>query len=229
MSQKPASSRPLPPPTRVSNGVPWWLWLLIGGFGVFVGITLVKKAIPDDPKLLVQEGFDALEKGDVAAVERNIDKLKQYPEHAADLKLMEGMMYIGKSKPLLAVPLLREAANDPKVRSKAMVQLGSALTRSRQRLEAIEVFETVLKEDESADDARLNLAFLFKDMISWDIALQHLLVLKEHGSANWVPFIRCLPTSILIWESLQTLQRNTKPQLKPNRPALRIHQRQLGF
>lgn len=181
MSQKPASSRPLPPPTRVSNGVPWWLWLLIGGFGVFVGITLVKKAIPDDPKLLVKEGFDALEKGDVTAVERNIGKLKQYPEHAADQKLMEGMMYIGKSKPLLAVPLLREAANDPKVRSKAMVQLGSALTRSRQRLEAIEVFETVLKEDESADDARLNLAYLFKDMISWDIALQHLLVLKEHG------------------------------------------------
>ena len=181
MSQKPASSRPLPPPTRVSNGIPWWLWLVIGGFGLFVGVTVLQKTIPEDPKLLVQEGFDALSNGNVAVVERNVVKLRQYPEHAADTKLLEGMLYIGKSKPLLAVPLLREAADDPQLRVKALTQLGSALTRSRQRLEAIEVFETVLKEDESADDARLNLAFLYKDMISWDTSLQHLLVLKEHG------------------------------------------------
>lgn len=180
MSQKPASSRPLPPPTRVSNGVPWWLWLVIGGFGLFVGVTVIQKSIPEDPKLFVQEGLDALAKGDVVVVERSVENLRKYPEHAADMKLIEGMMYIGKSKPLLAVPLLQEAANDPKLRLKALTQLGSAFTRSRQRLEAIEVFETVLKEDESADDARLNLAYLFKDMISWDIALQHLLVLKEH-------------------------------------------------
>ena len=65
MSQKPASSRPLPPPKRVSNGVPWWLWLAIGGFGIFVGMTLIQKAIPEDPKLFVQEGLDALAKGGV--------------------------------------------------------------------------------------------------------------------------------------------------------------------
>jgi len=165
----------------VSNGIPWWLWLVIVGFGFFVGVTVIKKAIPEDPKLIVQQGLDALAKGDVVGVERSVEKLKQYPEHAADLKLLEGMMYIGKSKPLLAVPLLQEAANDPNLRVKALTQLGSAFTRSRQRMEAIEVFETVLKEDESADDARLNLAYLHKDMISWDTAIQHLLVLKEHG------------------------------------------------
>ena len=181
MSQKPASARPVPPPTRVSNGIPWWLWLVIGGFGVFIGATLIRKAIPEDPALLVQEGFDALDKGDAAAVERSVQKLKQFPEYAAEQKLIEGMMYLGKSKPLLAVPLLREAANEPKIRLKALTQLGSALTRSRQRKEAIEVFETVVKEDESADEARLNLAYLFKDMISWDTAIQHLVVLKEHG------------------------------------------------
>ena len=181
MSQKPASSRPLPPPTRVSNGVPWWLWLVIGGFGLFVGMTVIKKAIPEDPTLFVQEGLDAIAKGDVVLVERVVEKLRQHPERVADMKLLEGMMFIGKSKPLLAIPLLREAANDPKLRIQAMVQLGSAMTRSRQRMEAIEVFETVLKEDESADEARLNLAYLFKDMVSWDTAIQHLLVLKEHG------------------------------------------------
>jgi len=165
----------------VSNGIPWWLWLVIVGFGFFVGVTVIKKAIPEDPKLIVQQGLDALTKGDVAVVERSIEQLKQYPEHAADMKLLEGMMYIGKSKPLLAVPLLQEAANDPNLRIKALTQLGSAFTRSRQQMEAIEVFETVLKEDESADDARLNLAYLHKDMISWDTAIQHLLVLKEHG------------------------------------------------
>ena len=185
MSQKPAPSRPVPAPTRVSEGLPWWLWLFLVVFGVFVVTTLVRKAIPEDPRVYVQEGMAALESGDIATIERSVRKLKDFPEHAAEQNLLEGMLYLGKSKPLLAIPFLQDASNlqdaskDPKVRIKALTQLGNAYMRSRQLIECIAAYEAALQEDENTDDARLNLALLLKDMISWDEAMKHLTTLAE--------------------------------------------------
>ena len=156
-----------------------WLWLILVVFGVSVVTTLVRKAIPEDPRMYVEEGMAALENGDVAAIERSVQKLKDFPEHAAEQKLLEGMLYLGKSKPLLAVPFLQDASKDPTVRIKALTQLGNAYMRSRQRLECIAAFESALKEDEKADDARLNLAYVLKDMNSWDDAVKHLTTLVE--------------------------------------------------
>jgi len=181
MSQKPAPSRTVPAPTRVSGGIPWWLWLILVVFGVSVVTTLVRKAIPEDPRMYVQDGLAALEIGDVPTVERSIQKLMDFPEYAAQQKLLEGMLYLGKSKPLLAIPILQEASKDPTVRIKALTQLGNAYMRSRQRLESIAILETVLKEDENTDDARLNLAYVLKDMISWDGAIKQLNTLVERN------------------------------------------------
>ncbi|MEJ7592103.1 MAG: tetratricopeptide repeat protein [Planctomycetaceae bacterium] len=179
MSLKPAPSRPVPAPTRVSGGIPWWLWLFLVVFGVFVITTLVRKAIPDDPRLYVQGGFAALESGDIATVERSVQKLKDFPEHAAEQKLLEGMLYLGKSRPLLAIPFLQDASKEPTIRIKALTQLGNAYVRSRQRVECIEAYETVLKEDETADEARLSLVYVLKEMISWEEAMKHLSTLAE--------------------------------------------------
>ena len=146
MSQKPAPTRPVPPPARVSGGIPWWLWLILVIFGVFVVTTLVRKAIPDNPEAYIEEGMTALEKSNIADVERSVEKLKAFPQHASEQKLLEGMMYLGKSRPLLAIPLLQEASKDPKVRIKALTQLGQAYMRSHQQADGIAVFETVLQE-----------------------------------------------------------------------------------
>ena len=179
MSQKPALSRPVPAPTRVSGGIPWWLWLILIVFGVSVVTTLVRKAIPEDPQVYVQEGMAALEKGDIATIERSVQKLKDFPEHAAEQKLLEGMLYLGKSRPLLAIPLLQDASKDSTVRIKALTQLGNAYIQSNQRNESVAAFETALEEDANTDDARMNLAYLLKDMISWDDAMKHLTILVE--------------------------------------------------
>ncbi|MBC7965563.1 MAG: tetratricopeptide repeat protein [Fuerstia sp.] len=179
MSQKPAPSRPVVAPTRVSGGIPWWLWLILGVFGVFVVTTLVRKAIPEDPQLYVQEGMAALENGDIETIERTVQKLKDFPEYAPEQKLLEGMMYLGKSRPLLAIPFLEDASKEPKTRIKALTQLGNAYMRSHQRVACIAAYEAALKDDENADDARLSLAYILKDMISWDESLKHLTTLVD--------------------------------------------------
>lgn len=181
MSQKPAPSRTGPAPTRVSGGIPWWLWLILVVFGVSVAATLVRKAIPVDPQTYVQEGMAAIGTGDIPTIERSIQKLNDFPEHAAEQKLLEGMMYLGKSKPLLAIPFLEEASKDPAVRIRALTQLGNAYMRSRQQVECIAAFESALKEDEKTDEARLNLAYVLKDMICWDEATKHLSTLVERN------------------------------------------------
>ncbi len=156
-----------------------WLWLILVVFGVSVVTTLVRKAIPEDPRMYVKEGMAALESGDVAAIERSVEKLKDFPEHASEQKLLEGMLYLGKAKPLLAIPFFQDASKDAAVRIRALTQLGNAYMRSRQRLECIDAFESALQEDDNTDDARLNLAYVLKDMISWDDAVKHLTTLGE--------------------------------------------------
>ncbi len=148
-------------------------------FGVSVVATLVRKAIPEDPQSYLQEARAALEKGDLSATERSVAKLKKFPEHVSEQKLLEGMLYLGKSKPLLAIPLLQDASKEPAIRIEALTQLGNACMRSRQRVECIEAYETVLQEDKNADDARLSLAFVLMDMTSWEEALMHLTTLVE--------------------------------------------------
>ncbi len=179
MSQKPAPSRPVVAPTRVSGGIPWWLWLILVVFGVFVVTTLVRKTIPEDPQLYVQEGMAAIENADLATIERSVQKLKDFPEYAPEQKLLEGMMYLGKSKPLLAIPFLEYASKNPKTRIKALTQLGNAYMRSHRRAECIAAYEAALKDDENTDDARLSLAYVLKDMISWDESLKHLTTLVD--------------------------------------------------
>ena len=149
-------------------------------FAVLVAFTVVRKLIPEDPQAYITEGMAAVAKGDVATVERSVKKLKNFPEHAAEQKLLEGILILGKSKPLMAIPLLKEAAADPRTRVTALTQLGSAYMQSRQRAECIEAFEMALKEDENADTARLNLAHILKEMVSWEDALKHLGILKDH-------------------------------------------------
>ena len=79
MSQNPARSRPVPAPSRVSGGIPWWLWLILVVFGVSVVTTLVRKAIPEDPRIYVQEGMAALENGDLARIELSVQKASAIP------------------------------------------------------------------------------------------------------------------------------------------------------
>ena len=139
----------------------------------------MNKAIPNDPNLIYQEGLAAVEASNAVKLESSIEALKKYPEFAGQRKLLEGMLILGKSKPLLAIPMFQEAAKEPKIRIKALTMLGNAYMRSSQSAKCVATFETALQEDPDTDEARLTLAFVLKDMISWDEAQKHLAVLME--------------------------------------------------
>ena len=183
MSPKPTPSRSIVAPSRVSSGIPWWLCLILVIFGISIAAMLVRKAIPEDPQMTFEEGMDGLKKGDIVAVERSIQKLKNFPDRASELKLLEGMLLLGKSKPMLAIPLLQDASKNPAIRVIALTQLGNAYIRSQQRVESIAAYESALQEDQNMDEARLNLARIYKNMISWEDAIKQLTILVERKFA----------------------------------------------
>ena len=91
------------------------------------------------------------------------------------------MLHLGTSKPLLAIPMLQDAAKDPEVRIQALSQLGNAYLRSGQRAKCIGAYETALQEDENADDVRLSLANVLKEILNWDDSLKQLKILQDHS------------------------------------------------
>ena len=123
----------------------------------------------------------AVEAGDAVVAQKNIQKLKRFPEYSSKLTLLEGMVYLGTSKPLLAIPLLQDAAKDPEVRIQALSQLGNAHLRSGRRVDCIAAYETALHDDENADTVRFNLANVLKEMLNWDDSLKHFKILQDHN------------------------------------------------
>lgn len=179
MSQKSAPS--VPARARVSGGVPLWLWLILVVFGAAIIATFIRKSIPEDPALYFQQAMAAVEAGDAVVAQKNIQKLKRFPEYSAKQTLLEGMVYLGTSKPLLAIPLLQDAAKDAGVRIQALSQLGNAFLRSGRRADCIGAYETALQEDENADDVRFSLANVLKEILNWDESLKHLKILQNHS------------------------------------------------
>jgi len=177
MSQKPTPQKIVR--SRVSSGIPWWIWgllLLIGG-GIVT--SLFVRSIPEDPAKIFADALAAAEKRDGEALQANFAKLKEFPDYASQIKLLEGMTLLGRSRPLAAIPILEKAAEDKAIRDKALMYLGTAYGQAENWKKANEVFERILAEDENAHSARQNLALILTESFAWDEALVQLNMLIE--------------------------------------------------
>jgi tetratricopeptide (TPR) repeat protein len=182
MSQKSAPQRPVQP--RVSGGIPWWLWLLLFIVGGGTALALFRKSIPDDPEQLYRTALTAVDKKDSEMLRENFDKLKQFPEYGRQQKLLEGITLLGVSRPLKAIPLLKEAAGEEndankELRLTALRFLGGAYAVAADRPMAIRTFEKMLAEDPNSDIARQNIVSILTGILAWEESLSHLNILAD--------------------------------------------------
>ena len=175
MSNQPASKPNHKP--RVSGGVPWWIWGIMAILGSGIVVALVQRSIPEDPAEIFKQALVAADKQEANAVKVAAEKLSTYPEFAARKKLLEGLLHLGSSRPLKAIPLLKEASEEPEIRTRSLMLLGSAYAQSEDLKRSVEAFETVLKLDENANDARFRLASVYKEILALDLSVSHLDVL----------------------------------------------------
>jgi len=182
MSQKPVPTvRP-----RVSTGVPWWVWLTLVVIGGAILLKIVTNAVPDDPEALFQDALKAADEKKVEPIMLAQEKLQAYPEYADQLKLIEGILFLGRQRPLKAIKPLEDASQNPKLRGKALFYLANARAQAEDPRGAIETFETILAEDADAHQARESLAALSNQRLAYDVALGHLaaLIEKKHNPAK---------------------------------------------
>ncbi len=165
--------------SRVSGGVPWWLWtimtIIIGG----VGYSVITNSIPVDADQLYKDAMAAAGRNDGVTLKKNSELLKQFPDRVPQQKILEAINWMGTSRPLKAIPLLKEAAEDPASRLEALKLLGAAYAAATDRKSAIATFESVLKVDPDAHEARVSIARILVDCLAWEEALQHLNHLAE--------------------------------------------------
>ena len=177
MPQTPAPQRSVRP--RVSGGVPWWLWAILIVIGGGVGYSLVTNSIPEDADQIFDEAIAASTKGDITTLRNKMELLRKFPDRVSQQKYLEAINLLGMSRPLKAIPLLKEISEDPSFRLRALNLLGGAYAAATDRKSAIETFELILKVDENAHEARLNIARILGDCLAWDEALPHLDFLVE--------------------------------------------------
>ena len=124
---------------------------ILGG-GIIV--AFVQRSIPEDPAILFEQALAAAEKQDGGAIKTIAEKLAKYPEYERKKKYLEGMLLMGSSRPLKAIDLLKESAEEPSIRMRSLLLLGSAYAQSEKFDQAIETFESAVKEDEGSNDEK---------------------------------------------------------------------------
>lgn len=149
--------------------------MVVLGGGIVV--ALVQRSIPEDPAELFERALVAADKQDANTVKATAEKLSAYPEFATKKKLLDGLLQLGSSRPLKAITLLKEASEEPEIRTRSLMMLGLAYAQSEDLRRSIETFEQVLKEDADSSDARFRLASVYKEMLALDLSLSHLDVL----------------------------------------------------
>ena len=177
MSKQPTPQRTIRP--RVSSGVPWWIWLLVCLIGSGIAFSLIRKSFPEDPAVIFAEAMKASEDRDPKVFMAKREELNDYPDYEKHRKLLDAMRLLGSSRPLKAIPMLKEASEEKSIRSKALMFLGTAYAQAENPQMAISTFETVLSEDENDHAVRQNLASVFIDLFAMDDAIKQLNVLVE--------------------------------------------------
>ncbi len=151
--------------------------LIVLGGGI--GFSLLTKSIPVDPAVMFAEAIAASEKQDGKLVQEISEKLKDFPEYSRQQKLLEGMLFLGRSRPVKAIPFLKEASEEKSIRGRALMFLGTAYAQAEDPRMSISTFEMALSEDENANAIRQNLASMLTDLLAWDEALSQLSILVE--------------------------------------------------
>ena len=189
LRQRPMSKQPVSKANhkaRVSGGVPWWIWGIMAVLGGGIVVALVQRSIPEDPADLFKQALAAADKQDGDTVRAAAEKLSAYPDFATKKKFLDGMLQLGSSRPLKAIVLFKEASEEPEIRTRSLMMLGSAYAQSEDLKRAVETFELALKEDEDSSDARFRLASVYKEMLAFDLSLSYLgvLIKDEYRTAE---------------------------------------------
>jgi tetratricopeptide (TPR) repeat protein len=169
------------PTYRPPTGAPWWVWLAVGTFGLAVAGMLISRISPEDGAKLFQEALAAGEAGNRDLLQQKLEQLRKYPAFESHTQFLDGVLFMGRSMPLKAIPLLKKASENPELRSKALLSLGRAHGTAGQLQEAVNILNSLTEDPDAGKQARFIAAGMLATAQAWDAATSHLRELEKVG------------------------------------------------
>jgi tetratricopeptide (TPR) repeat protein len=157
MAQSPASK-------SVQGGIPLWIWVVLIGLGGALAIGLIIQLTPSDPMLHFDKAVQAFNEKNSELLLEEIEKFNEFDGYESEKRLLEGMKWIAESRPLKAIPLLKEAMAEKTTRLAAMTALGRAYRNAAEIGPAVEILEQVIAEDPDNIDAQTMLVNIYHDL-----------------------------------------------------------------
>ncbi|MFZ9092213.1 MAG: hypothetical protein ACO3FE_19225, partial [Planctomycetaceae bacterium] len=124
------ATRNRPPVPRVATGMPWWIWAAVILFAAVLVFSIIRSLIPEDPAQLFGEAKAAIVSLEPEIVQQRIEQLRAFPDYSGHVQFLEAVLFLGRSMPLKAIPLLKSAAETPELYGEATLYLGRAYGRS---------------------------------------------------------------------------------------------------
>jgi tetratricopeptide (TPR) repeat protein len=157
------------------------VWIVVGGFGLVIVLMLVQRITPTDSAQLYREAMEAGEAGNRDLMAQRMEQLRSDPAYSAHVQFLDGLLFLGRSMPLKAIPLLSKAAENPEVRSKALVSLGRAYGTAGQLELAIQTLNSISDDPETGNQARFIACGMLATAQAWDAAVEQLRMLEKAG------------------------------------------------
>lgn len=151
----------------------------MGGFGLMIVGMLLKRVSPEDGAVIFKQAMDAGEAGNRDLMMQRVDQLRQYPAFAGHVSFLEGVNFLGRSAPLKAIPLLKKAAENPELHSKATLSLGRAYGTAGQLEAAITTLDSIADHPEDGKNATFIAAGMLASAQAWDMAIEKLRLLEK--------------------------------------------------
>ncbi len=142
-------------------------------------MSFTVQSIPEDPEVLYNDALAGIKELDREKATASLEKLKAFPGYETKIQLLEGMIHLSEGRPFKAIKVLEPLSDKKEVRTIAVRTLGNAYAAADNRWKAIEILESLVKEDENEDEARFSLAVLYTQLVAWDEALKHLNILLD--------------------------------------------------
>ncbi|MCA9048025.1 MAG: tetratricopeptide repeat protein [Planctomycetaceae bacterium] len=150
------------PVSRVSSGLPWWLWLAAILATVAVLIVILIRLQPEDPAQIYTEALAALKANDSERFPDLLQKLRRYDAYADHVVYLEATKAAASSRDPLALEMLETIRGNQQLQADVLRQMGTSLAKVGRYQDAIQAYQdAIAAAPDQASDTQMLLAQMY--------------------------------------------------------------------
>lgn len=172
-------------PLRQARGA--LLFLALGGLALAASVIVGTWVGSDSTHLSFQDGLDALDRGDLAAVTSAVESLQAQGDHDQQVRLLTGAWLMRGGDPAAALEYFAGISPEGELRTPLLLLTGECLYRLRRLAEALVPLQQLVRENPDQVEGHRWLGAIYYDLGANDAAVSHLLRVAELAPGDYRP------------------------------------------